>query len=83
MDLEYRVNRLELLVLNQAQISGWIKPSVAGQLLGISPRRLVQMYDAGELHQSCATQINRSTHRRRLLFDLERVQKSLGSAVLA
>ena len=83
MDLEYRVKRLELLVLNQAQTSGWIKPSVAGQLLGISPRRLVQMYDAGELHKSCAKQINRSTQRRRLLFDLERVQKSLGSPVLS
>ena len=51
MNLECRVERLEKLVLNQAQASGWVKPSIAGQILGISPRRLVQMYDAGELQK--------------------------------
>ena len=83
MDLELRVERLEAIVLNQAQTSGWVKPSIAGQLLGISPRRLVQMYDNGELHKACAKQINSSTQRRRLLFDLELVQKSMGRPVLA
>ena len=83
MNLELRVERLEAIVLNQAQTSGWVKPSVAGRLLGISPRRLVQMYDSGELHKACAKQINNSTQRRRLLFDLDLVQKSLGRPVLA
>ena len=83
MDLELRVERLEAIVLNQTQTSGWVKPSVAGQLLGISPRRLVQIYDNGELHKACAKQINNSTQRRRLLFDLELVQKSMGRPVLA
>ena len=83
MDLELRVERLDAIILNQAQTSGWVKPSIAGQLLGISPRRLVQMYDNGELHKACAKQINSSTQRRRLLFDLELVQKSMGRPVLA
>ena len=83
MDLELRVERLEAIVFNQAQTLGWVKPSVAGQLLGISPRRLVQMYDNGELHKACAKQINSSTQRRRLFFDLELVQKSMGRPVLA
>ena len=83
MELELRVERLKAIVLNQAKSSGWVKPSVAGQLLGISPRRLVQMYDNGELHKACAKQINNSTQCRRLLFDLELVQKSLGGPVLA
>ena len=83
MDLELRVERLEAIVLNQTQTSGWVKPSVAGQLLGISPRRLVQMYDNGELHKAGAKQINNRTQRRRLLFDLDLVQKSMGRPVLA
>ena len=83
MDLELRVERLVAIVLNQAQTLGWVKPSIAGQLLGISPRRLVQIYDNGELHKACAKQINSSTQRRRLLFDLELVQKSMGRPVLA
>ena len=83
MNLELRVERLEAIVLNQNQTSGWVKPSVAGQLLGISPRRLVAMYDNGELPKACAKQINNSTQRRRLLFNLELVQKSLGRPVLA
>ena len=83
MDLEHRVERLEAIVLNQTQSSGWVKPSVVGQLLGVSPRRLVQMYDNGELHKACAKQIKSSTQRRRLLFDLELVQKSMGRPVLA
>ena len=83
MDLELRVERLEAIVLNQTQISGWVKPSVAGQLLGISPRRLVQMYDNGELHKACAKKINNCTRRRRLLLDLDLVQKSMGRPVLA
>ena len=83
MDLELRVERLEAIVLSQAQTSGWVKPSIAGQLLGVSPRRLVQMYDNGELHKACAKLINNSTQRRRLLFDLDLVQKSMGRPVLA
>ena len=83
MELELRVERLETIILNQTQTSGWVKPSVAGQLLGVSPRRLVQMYDNGELHKACAKQINNSIQRRRLLFDLDLVQKSLGRPVMA
>ena len=83
MELELRVERLEAIILNQNQTSGWVKPSVAGQLLGVSPRRLVQMYDNGELHKACAKQINNSIQRRRLLFDLDLVQKSLGRPVMA
>ena len=83
MELGLRVERLEAMILNQAQAPRWVKPSVAGQLLGVSPRRLVQMYDNGELHKACAKQINNSTQRRRLLFDLDLVQKSLGRPIMA
>ena len=83
MDLEHRIERLERLVLSQEKNSGWVKPSTAGQIVGISPRKLVQLYDEGKLPSAAAKQINESTKRRRLLFDVDLVKRSIGGPVLA
>ena len=83
MNLETRIERLERLVFSQEQHSGWVKPGICAGIIGISPRRLIALYDAGQLPQSCAKQINCSIKRRRLLFDVDLVKKSIGTRVLA
>ena len=83
MDLEHRIERLERLVLSQEKNSGCVKPPTAGQIVGISPRKLVQLYDEGKLPSAAAKQINESTKRRRLLFDVDLVKRSNGGPVLA
>lgn len=83
MNLEQRLDRLERLLSSQMQHPDWVTPKVASDFLNISARRLVQMYDSGDLPRDCARQINKSTQRRRLLFNLKQLQASIGGPVLA
>jgi len=83
MTTEERLRLLENLVLRSQQPTGWVTPAAAAAVLGISKRTLVDMYDNGRLPVAAAKQINSSTQRRRLLFDMELVMASIGGPVLA
>ena len=83
VELEARIARLETILFNQTQNARWVKPAIAAQFLGVSARQLVRLYDQGELHKACAKQINSSTQRRRLLFDINLVRESIGGRVLS
>lgn len=83
MDLESRIDRLERLVFSKQELTGWVKAETAGKIIGVSGRKLVAMYDQGRLPSAAARQINESTKRRRLVFDLELVKRSIGGPVLA
>ena len=57
----------------------WVSPAVASKAVGISARRLVQMHDEGKLDPGCAKQTNESKERRRFVFNIKMLQKSIGS----
>ena len=83
MDLESRIDRLERLMTARVALPDWVTPRVASQELGIPARRLVHLYDAGELPRDCARQTNKSKQRRRLLFNLPVLKNSIGGPVLS
>ena len=83
MDLESRIDRLERLLSAQVALPDWVTPKVASQVLGVPGRRLVHLYDTGELPRDCARQTNKSKQRRRLLFNLPVLKNSIGGPVLS
>ena len=83
MELEARVERLEKILFSRQELNGWVKADTAGKIVGISSRKLVAMYDDGKLPSAAARQVNESTKRRRLIFDLELVKRSIGGPVLS
>jgi hypothetical protein len=64
---------------SEARSGDWVSPSVASRAVGISARRLVQMYDQGKLDPDCAKQTNDSEERRRFVFNIKMLQESIGS----
>ena len=62
----------------KAQSGDWVSPSVAAKAIGVSPRRLILMYDKGLFNSNCAKQVNQSSHRRRFLFNIKILQESIG-----
>ena len=83
MDLESRIDCLERLMSARVTLPDWVTPKVASQELGIPARRLVHLYDAGELPRDCARQTNKSKQCRRLLFNLSVLKNSIGGPVLS
>ena len=83
MELEARIERLEMILFSRQELTGWVKADAAAKIVGISARRLVAMYDEGKLLTAAARQINESTQRRRLVFDVELVKRSIGGPVLS
>ena len=83
MNLEARIDRLERFIFAKQELNGWVKAETVGNIVGVSGRRLVAMYDQGKLPLAAARQINDSTQRRRLVFDVELVKRSIGGPVLA
>ena len=83
MELEARIERLEMILFSRQELTGWVKADAAAKIVGISARRLVAMYDEGKLLTAAARQINESTQRRRLVFDVELVKRSIGRPVLS
>lgn len=77
------MDRLERLLSCQIRKTDWVTPKIASEHLGIPARRLVQMYDSGELPRNCAKQMNKSALRRRLLFNLPQLESSIGGPVLS
>ena len=82
MELEARIDRLEKILFRQ-DLTGWVKADTAAKIVGVSARKLVAMYDQGKLPTAAARQINESTQRRRLVFDVELVKRSIGGPVLS
>ena len=64
---------------SEARSGDWVSPAVASKSVGISARRLVQMYDEGKLDRNCAKQTNDSEERRRFVFNIKMLQESIGS----
>ena len=83
MKLEARIERLEKILFSRQELTGWVKADTAAKIVGVSPRKLVAMYDQGKLPTAAARQINESTQRRRLVFDVELVKRSIGGPVLS
>ena len=83
MELEARIERLEKILFSRQELNGWIKADTAGKIVGVSARKLVAMYDEGKLPSAAARQITESTKRRRLVFDVELVKRSIGGPVLS
>ena len=63
---------------SEARSNDWVSPSVAAKAVGISPRRLVEMYTEGRLDPNCAKQTNKSEERRRFIFNIKMLQESIG-----
>ena len=83
MELEARIERLEKILFSRQELNGWVKADTAGKIVGVSARKLVAMYDEGKLPSAAARQINESTKRRCLVFDVELVKSSIGGPVLS
>lgn len=83
MELEARIERLEKILFSRQELNGWVKADTAGKIVGVSAGKLVAIYDEGKLPSAAARQINESTKRRRLVFDVELVKRSIGGPVLS
>ena len=83
MELEARIERLEKILFSRQELNGWVKAETVGKIVGISARKLVAMYEEGKLPSAAARQINESTQRRRLVFNVELVKRSIGGPVLS
>ena len=83
MELDTRIERLEMILFSRQELTGWVKADTAAKIVGVSARKLVAMYDQGKLPTAADRQINESTQRRRLVFDVELVKRSIGGPVLS